>query len=187
MEALGQLTGGIAHDFGNILQVVANSLDLLEYRPDDERWVTLAKDATDRGAKAVESMLAFARRQSLRPEDFELNAALIGMAGLLRQATGSRINLDMLPATAPCWIRADRNQMELAILNIAINARDAMPNGGTLTMTTKTVHLTGEPNGLVGDYVAVAIKDTGTGMPPDVRARALEPFFTTKYPDSQLR
>jgi signal transduction histidine kinase len=182
MEALGQLTGGIAHDFGNVLQVISGRLRMLEKRPEDKRLLTSAREAASRGEKAVQSMLAFARRQPLRPEVFDLNNALAGIDSLLRQAVGSAIQVSMDLAAVPCRIKVDRNQMELAILNLAINARDAMPDGGRLIVTLNTERLNGSPDGLVGGYAVIAIEDTGTGMPPEVQAQALEPFFTTKEP-----
>ena len=150
MEALGQLTGGIAHDFGNVLQVISGRLEMLENRPGDKRLLTSAREAASRGEKAVQSMLAFARRQPLRPEVFDLNDALAGIDSLLRQAVGSAITVSMELSAVPCRIKVDRNQMELAILNLAINARDAMPDGGRLIVTLKTERLNGSPDGLVG-------------------------------------
>jgi signal transduction histidine kinase len=180
MEALGRLASESAHDFGNILSVISGSLDILESRPADPKFLALARSAAERGTKLIGTMLTFGRQQPLRREVFDVNAVLAGIDSLLHQAVGSRIKLDLEPAIAPCWIMTDRNQLELAVLNIVMNARDAMPQGGAVTVTTKTLHLTGDPDGLVGDYAAVEIKDTGPGMPPDIQARVLEPFFTTK-------
>jgi two-component system, NtrC family, sensor kinase len=182
MEALGQLASESAHDFGNILSVITGSLDILEIRPADPKVLGLARNATERGAKMIGSMLAFARRHPLHHEAFDLNAVLTSIDSLLRQAAGPLIKLDLRPTMTPCWIMTDCNQMELAILNIVMNSRDAMPDGGTLTVTATVLHLTGEPDGLVGDYAAITIKDTGSGMPPEIRDRVLEPFFTTKPP-----
>jgi two-component system, NtrC family, sensor kinase len=182
MEALGQLASESAHDFGNILSVISGSLDILEIRPNDPKVLTLARNAAERGAKMIRAMLIFARRKPLRQEVFDLNAALIGIDSLLRQAAGPRTKLEILLAPEPCWVMADRHQLELAVLNVVINAHDAMPDGGTLTVTTVARHLTGEPDGLVGDFGAVAIRDTGRGISPDALARVLEPFFTTKGP-----
>ena len=182
METLGQIAGEVAHDFGNVLTVISGSLEMLQDRPGDVKLLALAKEATDRGANAVRSMLSFARQQPLRSEVFDLNATLGGMESLLRQAMGAGIRLDIVLAPAPCWTEADQNQTELAILNLALNARDAMPQGGTLTVTTMVVRLAGKPDGLTGDFVALAVKDTGAGMPPEVQARVFEPFFTTKEP-----
>lgn len=184
MEALGQIASGIAHDFGNILYVIAGYLELLQRRaaPGDLELVTKALGAASRGRDAIRSILSFARRQPLSPEVFDLNAALSSMDSMLRQALGSRVGLEIVPTGAPCWITADRNQTELAILNVALNARDAMPSRGTLTVATKAMRLAGEPDGLAGDFAAVTVKDTGTGMPPEVLAKVFDPFFTTKVP-----
>jgi two-component system, NtrC family, sensor kinase len=182
MEALGQVAGEVAHDFGNILTVISGRLEMLRNHPGDVKMLTLAQEAAERGTNAVHSMLSFVRRQPLRSQVFDLNATLRGMESLLRQATGAEIRLDMVLAPAQCWTEADQNQTELAILNLALNARDAMPQGGRLTVTTKTVRLAGEPDDLAGDFIALAVRDTGTGMPPEVQARVFEPFFTTKGP-----
>jgi signal transduction histidine kinase len=182
MEALGQISGEIAHDFGNVLTVITGSLEMLQNHPGDVRYLTRAQQAADSGAKAIGSLLSFARRQPLRSEVFDLSACVCSMEGLLRQALGSGIVLDIVRAPAPCWTNTDRNQMELAILNLALNARDAMPEGGTLTVTVGAVRLAGEPDGLVGDYIAITVKDTGKGISPDVLAKVFEPFFTTKEP-----
>ena len=111
-----------------------------------------------------------------------ISSAALGIEGLIRQALGPRIKLEIVPPTAPNCIEVDRSQLELAILNIALNARDAMPRGGTLTVTISTADLVGEPDGLIGNYAAIAIKDTNLGMAPNVQAHVLEPFFTTKGP-----
>ena len=184
MEVLGQLTGGIAHDLGNILQIVSGSLELLTRRaaPRDIILLTRAVEAVARGGNAVKSMLSFARKQTLHSEVVDMSAASAGMESLLRQALGSTIKLNIVPPAGSCSALADRNQLELAILNLAVNARDAMPEGGTVVLTATLAHLDGRPDGLIGDFVAVALKDTGTGMSPDVRAKAFDPFFTTKQP-----
>jgi signal transduction histidine kinase len=184
MEVLGQTTGGIAHDLGNILHIVSGSLELLTRRaaPRDMLLLTRAVEAVERGGNAVKSMLSFARKQTLHSEVFDMRVVLAGMESLLRQALQSNIKLDIVPPAAPCWALADRNQLELAILNLAVNARDAMPGGGAVVLTATLVRLDGKPDGLVGDFVAVSVRDTGTGMLPDVRARAFDPFFTTKEP-----
>jgi two-component system, NtrC family, sensor kinase len=182
MEALGQISGEIAHDFGNVLTVISGSLQMLQDHPGDVKYLTRAQQAADSGAKAIGSLLSFARRQPLTSEVFDLSASVCGMEGLLRQALGSGIALDIVRAPAPCWTKTDRNQMELAILNLAVNARDAMPEGGTLTVTVEAVRLADEPDGLVGDFIATTVKDTGKGMSPDVLAKVFEPFFTTKEP-----
>jgi two-component system NtrC family sensor kinase len=182
MEALGQIAGEVAHDFGNVLTVISGSLEMLRDRPDNVKLLTLAQKAVDDGANAVRSLLSFSRRQPLCSEVFDLNAALCSMDGLLRQALGPGITLNIVPAVVPCWTKTDRNQTELAVLNLAVNARDAMPEGGALAVTTEAVRLAGKPDGLAGDFIAVRVKDTGKGIPPEVLERVFEPFFTTKEP-----
>jgi two-component system NtrC family sensor kinase len=184
MEALGQITSGIAHDLGNVLQTIIFGLEWLKEHatPRDETYLAAAMAAASRGSKALESMLSFARLRPHRPEVFDLNATLRSMDSLLHQTLGSGTALHIVPAVEPCWIMTDRNETELAVLNLAVNARDAMPDGGSLTVTTAAVRLAGEPDGLAGDFVALTVKDTGTGMPPEVQAKVFEPFFTTKEP-----
>ena len=182
MDALGRLAGQSAHDFGNILSVVSGSLDLLELRPNDGEAVKLARRATDRGLKMIGSLLTFARRKPPNRELLDLNAAITNFEDLIRQAIGSDVRLQIITEATPCWVATDRGQLELAILNSAVNSRDAMPDGGTLTMTVLARNLTGDPDGLVGDFAAIVIEDTGHGMPADVLTNAFEPFFTTKEP-----
>lgn len=184
MEAFGQFAGGIAHDFNNILQVIIGALEVLRKRGaarDEPLW-TLATESANRGKKMIESMLAFARQQPLHLEVFDLGVVVTGLDSLLRGALGSTINLTLVPSANPCLVRADRNQAELAILNLALNARDAMPDGGTLTVIVNNVRLNGQPAGLVGRFGTVTVRDTGIGMSPDLQARVFEPFFTTKGP-----
>jgi two-component system NtrC family sensor kinase len=182
MDALGRLAGQSAHDFGNILSVISGSLDLLELRPNDGEAVKLARRATERGLKMISSLLTFARRKPPHRELLDLNAAITSFEDLIRQAVGSEVRLQIMTEATPCWVATDPGQLELAILNIAVNARDAMPNGGALTITVLTRDLTGDPDGLVGNYAAIMIKDTGHGMPADILTNAFEPFFTTKEP-----
>lgn len=182
MEVLGQIAGGMAHDFGNILQLITGYLELLRpcVAPSESNLVTKMSDAIETARKAVRALLTFARRQPSSPTSFDLHAALAGIEDMLRQAVTAQIRLELAPASGCCLVTADRNQLELAVLNIVLNARDAMPAGGTLSVTTTEMWLVGEPNGLVGRFAALAIKDSGTGMPPAVAARVFEPFFTTK-------
>ena len=182
MDALGRLAGQSAHDFGNILSVISGSLDLLELRPNDGEAIRLARRATERGLKMISSLLTFARRKPPHRELLDLNAAVISFEDLIRQAVGSEVQLQIMTEATPCWVATDPGQLELAILNVAVNARDAMPNGGTLTMTVETRNLTGDPDGLVGNYAAIMMKDTGHGMPASILTNAFEPFFTTKEP-----
>ncbi|PAX09263.1 GAF domain-containing protein [Sphingomonas lenta] len=176
MEAVGQLTGGIAHDFNNMLAVVVGSLDLLGRRigaddPRARRYLEAASDGARRAAQLTQRLLAFARQQPLRPEPIDANKLVAGMSDLLRHSVGPDIQLeaDLQPGL---WrIHADPNQLENAILNLAVNARDAMPDGGRLTIATRN---DGD------DQVVITVSDTGVGMPPHVIAKAFDPFFTTK-------
>ncbi len=182
MDALGRLAGQSAHDFGNILSVISGSLDLLELRPNDGEAVNLARRATERGLKMISSLLTFARRKPPNRELLDLNAAITNFEDLIRQAVGSDVRLQIITEATPCWVATDRGQLELAILNVAVNSRDAMPNGGTLTMTVMARNLNGDPDSLIGDFAAIRIEDTGHGMPADILTNAFEPFFTTKEP-----
>jgi PAS domain S-box-containing protein len=187
MNAVGQLTGGVAHDFNNLLTVVIGNLDLAIERvqPELRASVEGALRAAERGAALVRQMLAFSRRQTLIAETLDLNRVAAGMEEMLRRTLGEDVEIEMRLAT-PLWpALADRAQVESALLNLAINARDAMPRGGKLTIETDNAHLDQDyaaRNTEVspGDYVALAVTDTGTGMTPEVLEHAFEPFFTTK-------
>ena len=190
MEAVGQLTGGIAHDFNNMLAVVMGSLDLLGRRLDDpraKRLVDAALDASRRAANLTQRLLAFSRQTPLRPQVFDPNRLVSGMSDLLKHALGADIRLETVLAGGVWRTEADPNQLESVILNLGVNARDAMPNGGKLTIETQNAHLDsryssshiGVPK---GQYVLIAVSDTGTGMTGDVLAKAFDPFFTTKDP-----
>jgi signal transduction histidine kinase/CheY-like chemotaxis protein len=189
MEAIGQLTGGIAHDFNNLLTVILGNIDLLTLS-DAAQGRTLdrlqtMRSAAERGATLTAQLLAFARRQPLVPRDVDVNALVTGMEDLLRSALGSRVRIVTVlsPELWPASI--DPTQIELVILNLAINARDAMQGGGTLSIRTANQRL-GDPvredDPPRGDYVCITVADTGSGMAPDVLSRAAEPFFTTKGP-----
>jgi CheY-like chemotaxis protein len=188
MEALGQLTGGIAHDFNNLLTVMLGSAELLRETADPKRQQQLADTimrAAERGSELARRLLTFARRQPLAPKTVDFNRLVGGMQGLLTQTLGEHIDIRFIPDAKLLPVHIDGGQLETAILNLAINARDAMPKGGRLTIETRNVTLErgfpagpGEPP--AGDYVMVAVSDTGTGMTPEVRARAFDPFFTTK-------
>jgi len=186
LEAVGQLTGGVAHDFNNLLQVVLSGLTLMERIEDPGRRAKLADNvrrAAQRGGELTKRLLTVARRQSLRPERIELDRWLQDGAGaLLRQALRGDIRAELrLPPGLPA-IEADPAELELALLNLAVNARDAMPNVGTLTVSAEPVHAYAitDPDGLDGDFLRLSVTDTGTGMTEEVQARVFEPFFTTK-------
>ena len=185
MEAVGQLTGGVAHDFNNLLQALSGCLQMVERRVSDPRILTLlatGHQAVERGAKLTQQLLAFARRQALHPEPVNVRDRLLGTSELLARAMRAdiRLELDLQPDLWP--IEVDPTQFELAILNLAFNARDAMPEGGTLQIEGRNLSI--EPGqaleGLAGDFVRLVVTDTGTGMSESVLARAIEPFFTTK-------
>ena len=183
MEALGQLTGGIAHDFNNLLTVVVGGLDIITKRAEDpklKRYGENALAAAERGARLTGQLLAFSRVQRLEVRPTYVAPLIENMRPLLRNVLGpgvaKRFELDraMMP------VMADPTQLEVAVLNLAINARDAMPDGGVLTFSSRPVRVTGEPDLEAGDYIELTITDTGVGMPPEVVERAFEPFFTTK-------
>jgi signal transduction histidine kinase/CheY-like chemotaxis protein len=187
LEAVGKLTGGIAHDFNNLLLVIMGSLEAALERPQGQIRSLLenAFKASQRGAALVQKLLAFSRRQALQPDVLQINDLTAEMVDLLRRTLGGEIEIEraLRPELWPTF--ADRSQVENALLNLALNARDAMPGGGKLTIETDNVHLDeayAAQNSEVspGDYVMLAVTDTGTGMSPDVLERALEPFFTTK-------
>jgi len=179
MQALGQLTGGIAHDFNNLLTVIQGSADMLR-RPalaDDKRlrYADAVVQASARAAALTGQLLAFARRQPLRPEIIEVNDLIRGMTDLLDRTLGERIEVKTRLSADACAVEADRAQLESALLNIAVNARDAMPDGGVLTIRTA-----GFEEGHAGRMVALSVSDSGSGMDEDTLSRAFEPFFTTK-------
>jgi PAS domain S-box-containing protein len=208
MDAVGQLTAGIAHDFNNLLTAILGNLELMSRRPQrdraqgdqaqgdqargdqargdqarTERLIAGAKAAAERGAKLTEQLMAFSRQQRIAAEPIDLNRLIQGMAPLLRSTIGGNIGIDIAAEPALFTALADPTQLELAILNLAINARDAMPDGGAITIETANVTL-GEPawpeEPAAGDYVAVRVSDTGSGISDKVRERMFEPFFTTK-------
>ena len=189
MEAVGQLTGGMAHDFNNLLAVVIGNLDLLRDRaelgPSAKESVDLALKASLGGATLIRQLLAFSRRQALSPKPFDLGALVASTRALLSRTLGEHIEIEMRLAPDLWPAMADAAQVESALANLAINARDAMPGGGRLTLETANRHLDEEyasdnPDVQPGDYVMLAVSDTGTGIPADVLNRVFEPFFTTK-------
>jgi len=183
MEALGQLTGGIAHDFNNLLTVVVGGLDLIVKRSSDpklERYARNALEAAERGARLTAQLLAFSRVQRLEVRPTFVAPLIENMRSLLRNVLGPGIEKRFLLDEEMVPVLADPTQLELAVLNLAINARDAMPEGGLLTFETRKVTIDSDPELEPGDYIELSISDTGVGMPPDIVDRAFEPFFTTK-------
>jgi PAS domain S-box-containing protein len=187
MEALGQLTGGIAHDFNNLLTAILLNADVLASVLDD-RLRPLAEAvrmAGERGADLTRRLLAFGRRQILEPRPTEVRALLTGMEPLMHRTLGAHIEVESRHAPDLWFATVDPSQLENAVLNLAVNARDAMPEGGRLTIETANVEFDDKradafPESKAGQYVMIAVGDTGCGMPPEVVARAFEPFFTTK-------
>lgn len=206
MEAIGQLTGGIAHDFNNLLTVVTGNLELMELRVEDDYLLALlseAQEASELGARLTHRLLAFARRSHLEPEVVDLNTMVVGLTDLLHRTLGEPIELGSALSTHLWPVLADRGQVESAIVNLAVNARDAMPGGGRLFIETENVVIDEASTGLykppfsdngstqtpsassdyelsAGDYVRLSITDDGEGITPDALDRVFEPFFTTK-------
>ena len=183
MEALGQLTGGIAHDFNNLLTVVVGGLDLIAKRETDpklQRYARNALEAAERGARLTAQLLAFSRVQRLEVRPTFVAPLIENMRPLLQNVLGPGITKQLSLDEERIPILADPTQLELAVLNLAINARDAMPAGGVLTIKTRKVEVEGDPELEDGEYIEMSIGDTGSGMPPEVIDRAFEPFFTTK-------
>jgi len=190
MEAIGQLTGGLAHDFNNLLTVISGNLEMLEGRIHEAAHRELIKEAqgaAELGAQLSNRLLAFGRRQPLDPRPTDLNALVRGMSDLLRRSLGEQVQIETrLAADLPPTI-VDPGQVENALLNLAINSRDAMPDGGQLIIETGQTDIDADyveanAEASPGSYVTLAVTDTGVGMPPEVRRRAFDPFFTTKGP-----
>ena len=190
MEAVGQLTGGIAHDFNNMLAVIMSAMNLIQRKlkrgeTDIGKFVDSATDAASRAASLTARLLAFSRQQPLAPQVVDANRIVTGMSDLLRQTLGEPISVETVLAGGLWKTHADPSQIENAIINLAVNARDAMPDGGSLTIETANCHLddsyaASHAEVTAGQYVMIAVTDTGAGMTPDVLAKAFEPFFTTK-------
>jgi PAS domain S-box-containing protein len=190
MEAVGQLTGGIAHDFNNLLTGIVGSLDLLQTRLDQgrtdnvARYIHAAMTSANRAAALTHRLLAFARRQPLVPKAVDVNQLVVSLEDLLRRTIGETIDLEIAAFDGLWNTLCDPNQLESALLNLAINARDAMPGGGKLIIATSNARLdaaSADPSALSpGDYICISVTDTGTGMSAEVAARAFDPFFTTK-------
>jgi signal transduction histidine kinase/CheY-like chemotaxis protein len=183
MEAVGQLTGGIAHDFNNLLMTIKSNLHLLSVAlaPNDpgRSYVDRLGVATDRGASLTGQLLAFSRTQKLDVRPVNLSAALIGARDLIGNALGPNVQIEVSSGREDIWVRTDDNQFQLAILNLAINARDAMPDGGSLRIST-SASIVDMVDGKAKQYVAIHVADNGQGMTLEVAARAIEPFYTTK-------
>jgi signal transduction histidine kinase/CheY-like chemotaxis protein len=187
LEAVGQLTSGVAHDFNNLLTVVLGNVDQLRKNETDPkvlRRLDMMREASQRGARLTAQMLAFSRRQKLEPRAVDLNETVRSMGDMLQSAIGGSVHIEQPQLAADLWpAMIDPTQIELVILNLAINARDAMEVGGSLTIRTENARLdaSGRPDELPpGDYVVVSVSDTGSGMTDEVLSRAFEPFFTTK-------
>ncbi len=189
LDSLGQLAGGVAHDFNNLLAVLSGRLELIEGqvadRPEVLDWVRSAIRTTHRGASLTKMMLAFAREQPLLPVAFDPSAAVRDLAGMLRRTLGENIEVKVVGVLGQWQCKADPGQLQNALLNLAVNARDAMPDGGTLTIESGNVRLEADAAARVvgakpGDYVVVSVTDSGSGMPREVLERAFEPFYTTK-------
>ena len=191
MEAVGQLTGGIAHDFNNLLASIVSNLELMKLRiamgaaADLVRYIDSALNVTDRAAALTHRLLAFSRRQTLDPRPVDVNHLVDSMTELIQRTVGPSVQVDAVLAPHLWMTRCDPNQLESALLNLAINARDAMPEGGRFTIATgnivlDTAYCAQHPDIAPGEYVTISVTDTGTGMTPEVAARAFDPFFTTK-------
>jgi signal transduction histidine kinase len=185
MEAIGQLSGGIAHDFNNLLTIIKGNLQLMQRRiaqgrTDTQRYIDAAMEGLNRAATLTQRILAFSRRQPLSPAPVDLKALVTGMVDILRHSVGPNIEIET-HLNSQWQALCDANQMENVVLNLAINARDAMPEGGKLVIATDDIsgHVTAE-NAMPGEYVRLVVRDTGTGMSEEVRERAIDPFFTTK-------
>jgi signal transduction histidine kinase/CheY-like chemotaxis protein len=184
LESIGQLTGGVAHDFNNLLTAVLGNLELLRKRlphdPATDRLLDGATQGAQRGAALTQRLLAFARRQALQPQPTDLAELVRGLADLLHRSLGPAIEIDFdLPAGLPP-ASADPNQIELALLNLAVNARDAMPDGGTLIISLSLEQVPATRDLAAGRYIKLCVSDTGCGMDPQTLSRAIEPFFSTK-------
>src|SRR3989338_2387708 len=189
MQAVGQLAGGIAHDFNNLLTAIIGFSDLLllRHKPGDPSFsdIQQIRQNSNRAANLVRQLLAFSRQQTLRPQVQDITDILTEVSHLLRRLIGVNIELKLVHGNDLGLVKVDGGQMEQVLVNMAVNARDAMPDGGSLTITTRSMHNSypmsfGEDTMPVGDWVVIDVTDTGTGIPPDVLERIFEPFFTTK-------
>ena len=188
MEAIGQLTGGVAHDFNNLLMVIGGSVERLRRRhtdPQDVKILDMTQSAVARGESLTRQLLTFSRRQTLSPKVIDLGARIVSCLAMLRQPLRSDVAVEVREPAEPLLVKVDPNELEIALLNLTLNARDAMPNGGQITITITSTRLTGKEGlgGLSGDVIKIAYADNGVGIPEDVRDRIFEPFFTTKTVD----
>ncbi len=190
MDALGQLTGGIAHDFNNLLTVIGGNIEtvgrrLQDGKADDAKFIERALGGVARAERLTRQLLAFARRQSLEPKTVDADKLLAGLSDILKRTLGPRIEVETIRAAGLWRTHVDPNQLEHAVINLAINARDAMPEGGKVTIETANASLdeayvAAYSEVTPGQYVLISVSDSGTGMPPEVREKAFDPFFTTK-------
>jgi two-component system NtrC family sensor kinase len=185
LEAIGHLTGGVAHDFNNLLMIVSGSAERLHRDLTSEkhkRLLDMIMNATSRGESLTRQLLAFSRRQMLTPAVIDLTQRLPELKDMLSRSLRDDIAIEVVAPDESSAVKADPSELELAMLNLAVNARDAMPNGGTLRITVKPVALEGKAveEGLSGDFIAICVEDTGSGIPPDILPHVFEPFFTTK-------
>ena len=182
LEAIGKVAGGFAHDFGNLLMAIGVNLDFARSRVtgEVEEALRAAQGEVDRGSEAVRSLMVFAREGSLSTQIVDAKARIGQMTGLLQQAIGGHSTLEITIDEGLWPIEINANQLELALLNLAVNSRDAMPNSGKVRVVARNISLTGAPDGLTGDFVEISVSDTGLGMPPEIASKIFEPFFTTK-------
>jgi signal transduction histidine kinase/CheY-like chemotaxis protein len=185
LEAIGKLTGGVAHDFNNLLSVMSNGLTVLKFRlidPDDVKVLEAMERAASRGATLTQQLLTFARQQPLKQDNYNLNDVIGSFEAVLRRAVPGSVEFDVQLAAGLPLVLVDAPQVEAAILNLIVNARDATGEGGNITLRTGKTELQANQVGTLaaGAYVTVSVQDTGEGMEPDVIARAIDPFFTTK-------
>jgi two-component system NtrC family sensor kinase len=188
LEAIGQLTGGVAHDFNNLMMIVSGNVQRMRRRmlgSEKEkyaRYLDTIASVSQRGENLTRQLLTFSRRQTLMPEVIDLTKWLPELTDLLGRSLRGDIEIDVAVPEADCAVKVDQNELELALLNLAVNARDAMPHGGTLSIAARAVELTDEAGqeGLRGDFVCIRVADTGAGIPADALPRVFEPYFTTK-------
>jgi CheY-like chemotaxis protein len=184
MEAVGRLTGGIAPDFNNLLGAIVGSLDLIRRKPEDlarvKRFADAGLEAAERGAKLTGQLLAFSRSQRIELKPVLVVELVSGMRELLARTLGPLIRLHFMLDDPRAPVLSDQTQLEMAVLNLAINSRDAMPDGGDLTIATAVRHIEQDLDLPGGDYVELSVTDTGSGMPPEIQVKAFDPFFTTK-------